>query len=166
MVNLSRAVMVMSSGALAATVAVQGESRPLSHDARDPSIRPPGSSSVVSAPARSEAGLSVHRVRLEPAPQPVAKPSIVLKFDLVNDGLVTATDVMLEVAIRERSTNAEVAPQVVAGPFVIRGRVDLQAGYTLNYEMLLRNLPPDCSCVADVAIVAGSEKAAAATTSR
>ena len=49
---------------------------------------------------------------------------------------------------------------------MIRGRVDLQAGYTLNYEMLLRNLPPDCSCVADVAIVAGSEKAAAATTSR
>ena len=167
--NLNRVVTVMSSVVLAATVAVQGESRrgARPHDARDPSIRPAGSSPVVGAPARSESGLSVHCVRLEPAPLPVAEPSIVLKFDLVNDGLATLTDVILEVAIRERSTNAEVDPQVVAGPFVIRGHVDLQPGYTLNYEMLLRNVPSDCRCVADVSIVAGSAKAAAAeTTSR
>lgn len=168
--NLSRAVIVMSSGVLAATVAVQAESRrgARPHDARDPLIRPPGSSPVVSAPARSASGLSVHRVRLESAPPPVAKPAVVLKFDLLNDGLATVTDVILEVAIRARSsTDTGVAPRVVAGPFVIRGRVDLQAGYTMNYEMLLRNLPSDCNCVADVAIVAGGARAAAAaTTSR
>jgi hypothetical protein len=32
------------------------------------------------------------------------------------------------------------------------GYATIEAGYTLNYEMLLRNLSPDCSCVADVSI--------------
>jgi hypothetical protein len=166
----SRAVVVIAGGALAVTVAVRAESRPTArpHDSRDPSIRRLDSSQIATAPVRAESVLSVHRVRLEPAPPSVVKPSVVLKFDLVNDGLATVRDVILEVAIRQKSsTDADVAAQVVAGPFVIRANVDLQAGYTLNYEMLLRNLPSDCNCVADVAIVTAHVTAGpAATTSR
>jgi hypothetical protein len=112
--------------------------------------------------------LRVHHVRLERPPATVPKPSVVLKFDLVNDGVKTVGDVVLEVAILEKSaTDAAAASRVVAGPFTIRGDIDLQAGYTLNYEMLLRNLPSDCDCVADVAIVAGrAAVASGATTSR
>ena len=75
----------------------------------------------------------------------------------MNDGLVTVRDVILEVAIVERRSTdaAAAAPHVVAGPFTIRGDIDLQAGYALNYEMLLRNLPSDCNCIANVAIVSG-----------
>lgn len=90
-----------------------------------------------------------------------------LKFDLVNDGWTTVRRVVLGVAILEKSsTDAAAAPRVVAGPFTIRGDVDLQAGYTLNYEMVLRNLPSDCHCVADVAIMAsGAAVPSGATTS-
>jgi hypothetical protein len=47
-----------------------------------------------------------------------------------------------------------------------RRDVDLQAGYTLNDELLLRNLPSDCDCVADVAIVADRAATSAAKISR
>jgi hypothetical protein len=168
--NVSRARIVISGGVLAVTVAVHGETAGLPDrppESRGPLVRRVDSSQSVTAPAGPVSTLRVHRIRLEAAPPPVPKASLVLKFDLVNDGSVTVGNVILEVAIREKpSTDADAASQVVAGPFTIRGEVDLQAGYTLNYEMLLRNLPSDCNCVADVAIVASGGPAAGATTSR
>jgi hypothetical protein len=137
-------------------------------ESRVPSTPRLDSNRIVTAQVGDTSTLRVHHVRLERPPATVPKPSVVLKFDLVNGGLTTVRDVVLEVAIVEQSsTDAAAARRVVAGPFTIRGDVDLQAGYTLNYEMLLRNLPPDCRCVANVAIVAGGAAVASgATTTR
>ena len=166
--NLKRAVVGMFGGVLTLAMAVHAETGPTGHpsESRGPSVRQLDSSQIASPPAVRPSTLKVQRVRLEATLPPIPTPSVVLKFDLVNDGLVTVSGVILEVAIRERlSTDAD--PHVVAGPFTIRGDVDLQAGYTLNYEMLLRNLPSDCDCVADVAIVERRAAAPpAATTSR
>jgi hypothetical protein len=39
------------------------------------------------------------------------------------------------------------------GPFTIRGEVVLEAGYSLNYEMLLRSFSSDCYCMPNVEVV-------------
>jgi hypothetical protein len=151
--NLKRAVIATSGGVLALTVAVHTERGANGlFESRERSVPRSDSRPIVPDPAGRASPLRVHRVRLEAAPPPIPKPSVVLKFDVVNDGLVPRSGVILEVTILERPS-ADADRHVVAGPFTIRGDVNLQAGYTLNYEMLLRNLPSDCDCVADVTIV-------------
>ncbi|MET0214023.1 MAG: hypothetical protein ABW292_13515 [Vicinamibacterales bacterium] len=59
----------------------------------------------------------------------------------------------MEISILETPALTEVADRTLVRPFKIRGHVVLQAGYTVNYEMLLRNLSPDCRCIANVDIV-------------
>ena len=63
------------------------------------------------------------------------------------------TDLILEISILEKPESMELSGRAVVRPFKIRGHVVLQAGYIVNYEMLLRNLSPDCGCVANVDVV-------------
>jgi hypothetical protein len=63
------------------------------------------------------------------------------------------TDLILEISILEKSAAKELAGRALVRPFQIRGNIVLQAGYTINYEMLLRNLSSDCRCVANVDVV-------------
>jgi hypothetical protein len=165
--HLKRAVIAVSGGVFALMVAVHAETGANGRrfESRDRSAPRVDSSRIVTAPGRAST-LRIHRVRLEAAPPAAPKPSVLLKFDLVNDGLLTVRNVVLEVAIVERPSidAATAALHVVAGPFTIRGDIDLQAGYTLNYEMLLRNLPSDCNCSANVAILSGGTAARSGAT--
>jgi hypothetical protein len=96
--------------------------------------------------------LRVQRVRLEPAPPINTSPSTVLKFDLFNASVNRITDLLLKIAIIQKVE--PLAPRrVLVGPFNIRGDVVLEAGYTLNYQMLLRNFSSDCDCVANVDVI-------------
>ena len=106
-------------------------------------------------PARYQGStLRIHNVRLEAPPLDGPKPSVILKFDLLNDSDVRITDVMIEIAIVAKpQTVSEPAPRVIVRPFIIRGHVTIEAGYTVAYQMLLRNLAPDCECQADVNVV-------------
>jgi hypothetical protein len=63
------------------------------------------------------------------------------------------TDLILEISILEKSAAKELTGRALVRPFQIRGNIVLQAGYTINYEMLLRNLSSDCRCVANVDVV-------------
>jgi hypothetical protein len=40
----------------------------------------------------------------------------------------------------------EIPAKVVGGPVAIRVRETVPAGYVLSYEMLFRNLLPECDC--------------------
>jgi hypothetical protein len=98
--------------------------------------------------------LRIKNVRLESAPPSAANPSALLKFDMVNEGSLRLTDVLLEIALVERKLpDTEGAPRVIVGPFTIRGNVTIDSGYTVNYEMLLRNFSVDCGCVANVFVL-------------
>jgi hypothetical protein len=111
--------------------------------------------------------LRVENVRLEAPVPPETIPSSLLKFDVFNGGSTPLTDLILEISILEKSAAKESAGRALVRPFQIRGGIVLQAGYTINYEMLLRSLPSDCRCVANVDVVsvhwlpeAGSDTAA------
>jgi hypothetical protein len=165
------AITAIASGLLGLTVTIHadGGTDDRRIQPRELSLRGTSVSRIITAPTGTTSTLRVVDVRLAAAAEPAPIPSAVLKFDLVNQGFVTVSDVSLEVTIFERSsTDAEVfaPPRVVAGPFTIRGDVDLRAGYTVNYEMLLRNMSADCDCVANVAIVGGRAALSDETTAR
>lgn len=54
---------------------------------------------------------------------------------------------------KPRVERAPSLPGFVVNPFIIRGSVTLEAGYTVNYAMLLRNLSADCGCKANVVVM-------------
>jgi hypothetical protein len=99
--------------------------------------------------------LRVTKIRFEEPPPDALFPSALLKFDVINLGLTRIADVELEVTIRERlsRSNAPVDRRTIVGPFTIRGRVAIEAGYTFNYNLILRNFSSDCECIADVSVV-------------
>jgi hypothetical protein len=96
--------------------------------------------------------LKVTDVRIEAPPPSAPSPSAVLRFDLANEGTERLGDIVLAIVVVEKSTGAELTPseRVIVGPFTVRGKVALEAGYAFRYEVLLRNLSPDCACVARV----------------
>ena len=96
--------------------------------------------------------LRVQRVRLEPAPPMSASPGTVLKFDLFNASANRLADPLLQIAIVEK-TEPFALRRILVRPFTIRAEVVLEAGYILNFEMLLRNFSSDCHCVPNVDVV-------------
>lgn len=99
--------------------------------------------------------VSIANVRLEPAPPLETSPSMTLKFAIANEGPTSVSDIILEISIVEKakSEHPESARRILVGPFTIRGDVVLRAGYTMNYEMLMRNLSSECGCLATVDVL-------------
>ena len=99
--------------------------------------------------------VSIANVRLEAAPPVETSPSMTLKFAIANEGSTSVSDIVLEISIVEKakSDHPELAPRILVGPFTIRGDVVLRAGYTMNYEMRMRNLSSDCGCFATVDVL-------------
>jgi hypothetical protein len=152
-----RAISSVIIGALAlvCSVALNATKR-ASHDPVDQTsagrgaISIPDDSEPVDAAVRL---VRVENVRLE-APIPAeALPSALLKFDVFNGTSTPLTALVLEISILEKPTTKELGGRAVVRPFKIRGNVVLEAGYTMNYAMLLRNVSSDCRCVPNVDIV-------------
>jgi hypothetical protein len=99
--------------------------------------------------------LRIEHVRLEPPPPMQTLPSTVLKFEAYNTSSNRVADVVFEISIVEKLPPSQegALPRVLVGPFTIRGDFVLESGYTINYEMLLRNLASDCACVAKVDVL-------------
>jgi hypothetical protein len=114
-----------------------------------------GASRLDLKPTPERSPLRVAHVRLEPAPAMKTLPFSVLKFDLFNVSSNRLTDVVLEISIVEKPDPDQVlgSRRVLVGPFTVRGSVVLESGYSINYEMLLRNFSSDCSCVANVDVL-------------
>ena len=99
--------------------------------------------------------LRIKNVRLMVPPASVAQPAAVLKFEMANEGAHRLTDTLVEIVITERQdADADtVNPRIIVGPVTIEGRATIEAGYTLEYQMLLRNLSAECECVASVTVL-------------
>jgi hypothetical protein len=126
-----------------------------------PQLRPHGTTlmlrdQVTQIDSKAPTVLRIENIRLEPARGTEAASAALLKFEMFNASASRLTDVVLEVSILEapRSNHASARPRLVAGPFTIRGNVTRDSGYTLNYEILLRNLSPHCHCLGKVDVLA------------
>jgi hypothetical protein len=99
--------------------------------------------------------LKVEKLRLDPSPKEAPQPSALLKFDVLNDTRSRLADVVMRVSFVERDTHEiEASPaRVLVGPFTIRVHETLPAGYVLSYELLFRNLSPECDCSPRVEIL-------------
>src|SRR3989442_353552 len=69
----------------------------------------------------------------------------------MNDGSSRMGNVVLEISVLEKSapdsqSESFSRPRVLVGHFAIQGKAILNPGYMTNYEMLLRNFSPDCTC--------------------
>ena len=96
-------------------------------------------------------------IRLEAPARATPEPASVLKFEMLNDGERSVTDVMLEIAIREKAADIAITPRTIVGPFLVGGHATIEPGYAVDYELLLKNLAPDCSCLATVRVVSARE---------
>jgi hypothetical protein len=99
--------------------------------------------------------LQIENVSLEAASTRAPQPSTILKFDVFNDTPSRLTDVVMNVSFVEKQLPERFTTpaRVLVGPVTIRVAEILQAGYTLRYEMLFRNLSSDCDCSPSVEIL-------------
>ena len=99
--------------------------------------------------------LGIAKIRLDPPEPGEQENSAVLKFQLSNESSITLTDIVLEVSIVEeaRRGQPETPGRVLAGPLAIRGKFVLDAGYTADCEILLRNISPMCRCAPKVRVL-------------
>ena len=109
----------------------------------------------IEKPAKLSA-IRIAKIRVEsPPPGENDENSAVLKFQISNTSSSTLTDIVFEVSILEepQREDLDMARRILAGPFAIRGKIVLDAGYTADCEILLRNMSPTCECVADVRVL-------------
>ena len=98
--------------------------------------------------------LEVQNLRIEPPSADVVAPAAVLKFELLNAGVTPLTWITVEGRVCSRETRGRRSRAAgLARPFSIRGETVLEEGFTLDFEMLLRNLSPGCACAAHVEVV-------------
>ena len=104
----------------------------------------------------------VRNVRLASAPPLEESPTGVVKFDVFNEGKADLHGVTLEIAILDTppalGTDAPL-PNLLVGPFRVRTKSALKAGYSVHYELRLRNFPLACDCSATVDVVDDGEAA-------
>ena len=102
----------------------------------------------------AQSALKIAKIRLESPPQD--ETSVVLRFDMSNAGSDTVRDVIFQISLVEdvRRGTTEVPERVVAGPFTIEAKLDLEPADTAEYEALLRNVPTDCCCAARIRVLA------------
>lgn len=105
-------------------------------------------------PDRTRPPLKIENIRLDPVSATDTVLSAIVRFDMINEGANALTDLVFDVSIVEQPEpdRGGVPPRVLAGPFTIQGHVVLDAGFTLNYEMVVRKLPSPCRCVATVRV--------------
>jgi hypothetical protein len=74
-------------------------------------------------------------------------------FQLHNGGTDDATDLVVTVSLLLTSANRTGESRVVAGPLTFRSSTALLAGYSANFEIVLRNVSfSDCTCVPAITV--------------
>lgn len=105
------------------------------------------------SPARE--AITIEHVTLEPAAPIGGAPAVRVTFEIYNRGVDELTDIVLTISLLTppQRTGQEAEPSLIAGPLIIRSKVVLQPGYSFAYDITLRNVSVDCSCVPAVDVV-------------
>jgi hypothetical protein len=98
-------------------------------------------------------GIAIRHVRLEPSTPVDGSPSVVLKFDLHNEGWTSVTDIVLSVSLRNSDSDRPIELPAAVRPFTIKIRNVLLAGYSFDYEIRLRNVSLDTVKTPEIEVV-------------
>ena len=106
-------------------------------------------------PAPTDARVRVRNIRLEASPPVGDSVSATLKFDVHNDGSKNLIHMVLSVSLLDAPHRGAPAalPLVLVGPFKVRASHVLPPGYSVHYEIRLRNVSSDCNCVPTVDVL-------------
>jgi hypothetical protein len=98
--------------------------------------------------------LQVRHIELRPAPAIDSAPSTYLQFELANESASGITDIILEISILKTVLPADhgVSRTLLAGPIVIHSKFTLKPGFTMKYELRLRNFSAECACLGAVKV--------------
>jgi hypothetical protein len=101
------------------------------------------------------AGLIVSNIALERVPSSDAMPSTDVTFELLNDTLSKYKDIVLELSITEKGSDFQenARRSLIVGPVTIRTTFVLESGYTMMYQMRLRNFAAQCDCDVSVEVI-------------
>jgi hypothetical protein len=93
------------------------------------------------------------KVRLDPGDRPHPDARSTVSFEVLNEGSTELTDIILKISIEDVMTLSQSdSHQEPLASYTIRGSdVVIQPGYSLKYELRLRNLPK-CECQAFVEV--------------
>lgn len=113
----------------------------------------PAAARTTTPVGRATTPLVIRNIHLDQA-QPVDdSPAATLSFDVHNEGDSTMQDIVLGVSIREHTDGRAEPDGDRVKPFKILSHEVLQSGYSLHFELLLRNLSVECDCVPAVDVV-------------
>jgi hypothetical protein len=119
---------------------------------------PPAGAALRQHDSAGAVAVHVENVRIEAPPTDVPPPAILLKFEVVNDGVEPLVNPLIRILVLEKAIpEATAPPRVLVRPFVLRGTPLIEPGYSIEYAMVMKNLTVDCGCVAEVAVVTASE---------
>jgi hypothetical protein len=111
----------------------------------------PARAREIGSPAAAETPrtlpIRLSRIRLEAPESTVPQPSALLKFDLVNEGIVGLSDIVLTVTISEKAPDDATGLRTLVRPVDIRSHVTIEPGYTIEFEIVFRNIAADCPCL-------------------
>ena len=98
-------------------------------------------------------GVAVRHVKLQPDEPIEGAETSTLVFDVYNGADSSITDVVVSVSFLEATAGHSKRPRIIVGPFEIRLKQVLLADYSVHYELRLRNLSSDCSCVPAIEVL-------------
>jgi hypothetical protein len=107
----------------------------------------------VTAKQRPAGELTIRHIRLEASPPVDGAPSVILKFDLHNQGSTSLTDIVLSVSVGHAAGESASEPSERVHPFEVKIDNVLLAGYTFGYEIRLRNVSIDTANGPEIAVV-------------
>jgi hypothetical protein len=101
----------------------------------------------------SPPGIKIKQVRLEPPDEGDTSKTAVLRFDAVNDSAERLTDLVLEISIvRKPPTSDSATVPIIRQPFTVQEKRIIEPGYSLQYEIVLKNVSSDCDCRTSVQV--------------
>ena len=106
-------------------------------------------------PVSANIGAEVHveGIKFVTPPEDAPKPSSLLKFAVVNDSSRSVSDLVIAITVREMPEDKGETSRALVGPFTVAGHATIEAGYSVEYALLLQNLMSDCRCQAEVKVM-------------
>lgn len=107
----------------------------------------------VPVPANIAADIHVEGIKFVTPPEDAPQPSSLLMFAVVNESSSSVNDLVIAITVREMPEAEGGTSRALVGPFAVAGHATIEAGYFVEYALLLLNLMPDCRCQAEVKVM-------------